>query len=207
MRPDRNGTGDVEIADPDGFTSSKRLKQIYRAKEDLRKMRIEAAKARNKPSNTIRSKMQAVQYYRAGVEAYLLEVDTLLQQHDPGPKLYHEREFGTMDIRPPGEWVQKRGYYESKDIEIRPNVPLQVEDIPDPKEVPVVGLKWLFEHDTPLVREFEFESSGYRMETITRSNSAVLKWVTLNKMVTAINTFLNKIGIGLKVEDGGEWTI
>jgi len=31
--------------------------------------------------------------------------------------------------------------------------------------------------------------------------------VTLNKMVTNINSFLNEIGIGLKVEEGGEWTI
>lgn len=198
---------DVEIADPEGFTASKRLKQIYRAREDLRKMRREAAQVRNNPNNGLLSKMQAVQYYRSGVESYLLEVDTLLRQHDPGPELYHERQFGTIVIPPPGDWERVRGHYVSQDIKIRPNAPLKVEELPEPKSVPVIGLKWLFETETPITRDFEFTYDGYRHETITKSNSAVLKWTTLNRMVTAINSFLNQIGIGLKIEEGGEWTI
>lgn len=200
-------SADVEIADPEGFTSSKRLKQIYRAREELRRMRKEAAQTRNRPNSSKMAKIQANQYYRAGVESYLLEVDTLLKSHDPGPELWSNRQYGTMVIEPPGRWEKRRGYYLSKNLKTGPNQPLKVKSLPDPKEVPVVGLKWLFETDTPITRDFEFTSAGYKLETITKSNSAVLKWVTLNKMVTNINSFLNEIGIGLKVEEGGEWTI
>jgi hypothetical protein len=208
MRPNDDKSTDVKIADPEGFTSSKRLKQIYRAREDLRKMRKEAAQVRNKPNSRHAAKVEAVQYYRAAVESYLLEVDTLLRQHDPGPELWHDRQFGTVVITPPGRWEKRRGYYVSKNLKRGPNQPLKVESLPDPKEVPVTGLKWLFETDTPISREFEFTTHGHRVhETITKTGSVVISWQTLNRMVTSVNSFLNEVGVGLEIDDGGEWTI
>jgi hypothetical protein len=208
MRPNDDSSTDVKIADPDNYTTSQRLKQIYDARRDLRKMRREAAKVRNNPSNNQSAKIEAVQYYRSGLESYLLEVDTLLRQHDPGPELWHDRRYGSVIIPPPGDWDKKRGYYLSRNIKRGPNQPLKVESLPDPKEVPVTGLKWLFETGTPITRDFEFTVDSHVIdETVTKTGSAVVSWQTLNKMATDVNSFLNEVGVGLEIDDGGEWTI
>ncbi len=204
MAPNDDNT--VEIADPEGFTGNKRLKQIYRAREDLRKTRKKAAQARNQPNAGARTKIKAVQAYRAGVESYLLEVGTLLRQH--APELWRDRHYGTVVIRPPGNWERRFGHFAAKDLEVEPNVPMKVKNIPDAKEVPIVGLRWLFETETPVTRSFEFELVSSRVnETVTKTGSAAIGWQTLNKMVTDINAFLNEVGIGLDTDEGSEWTI
>jgi hypothetical protein len=194
-------TADVTVSDPEGFNTTERLKQIYRAREDLRKMRKEAAQARNNPNTNTQVKVEAVQHYRAAVEALLLEVGTLLKKHDPGPELWHDRHYGDVVIRPPGNWEPKHSHYESETIE-RNNTSLLVEDIPDAKRVPVVGLKWLFESETPVTRPFEFAVYGGALnETVTYHSSSVVPWRILNQMVSEVNEYLNEVGVGLEVTE------
>jgi len=198
--PDDNA--DVTVTDPEGFNTSERLKQIYRAREDLRKMRKEAAQVRNNPNTNPQAKLEAVQHYRAAVESLLLEVGTLLKNHDPGPELWHDRHYGFVTIRPPGNWQRQGSHYESKDREYRQNVPLLVEDIPDAKRVPVIGLKWLFETETPVTRSFEFAVYGGALnETVTLAGSSAVPWRTLNQMVGDVNEFLNEVGVGLEIDE------
>ena len=193
---------DVTVTDPEGFNTSQRLKQIYRAREDLRKMRKEAAQVRNNPNTNTQVKVEAVQHYRAAVEAFLLEVDTLLKNHDPGPELWSDRHYGHVTIRPPGDWTQQRSHYKSQSLERQGNQPLLVKEIPDPKRVPVIGLKWLFETDTPVTRTFEFEVVGGALnETVTLPGSSTVKWHTLNQMVTDTNEFLSEVGVGLEIDE------
>jgi len=194
-------TADVTVTDPEGFNTDQRLKQIYRAREDLRKMRKEAAQIRNNPNTDSRAKVEAVQHYRAAVESLLLEVGTLLKNHDPGPELWTDRYYGDVVIRPPGNWTPQRSHYKSETIE-RNNTPLLVEEIPDAKRVPVVGLRWLFETETPVTRPFEFAVYGGALnETVTYHSSSVVPWRILNQMVSEVNEYLNEVGVGLEITE------
>lgn len=205
MDPTSNGR-QIEVDDPEDYTTRQRLKQIYEARRELRDMRREASSVRNTGGKS--ASIRAVQYYRSGVESYLLEVDTLLRQFEPGPELWHDKHYGDILIQPPGEWVQKRAHYESENLTRGSNIPLTVESIPDPKEVPVIGLKWLFEADSPVVREFEFETHSHTVnERITRAGNAFISWQQLNMMVTDVNAFLGELGIGLNIDDTDEWKI
>ena len=65
-------TADVTVTDPEGFNTDQRLKQIYRAREDLRTMRKEAAQIRNNSNTTSQAKVAAVQHYLAAVATLLL---------------------------------------------------------------------------------------------------------------------------------------
>jgi len=195
-----DGTADVTVTDPEDYNTTERLKQIYRAREDLRKTRKKAAQYRNSPKANTKTKIEAVQHYRAAVESLVLEVTTLLKNHDPGPQLWSEREYGFVTIRPPGLWQERRGYYVSKTLNYSPNVALRVKSIPDAKRVPVVGLKWLFETETPVTRRFEFEvEKGAQGETRTYDGSAHVPWYILNQMVADVNEFLSQVGVGLEV--------
>ena len=197
--PDDNA--DVTVTDPEGFNTSERLKQIYRAREDLRKMRKEAAQIRNNPNTTSQAKVEAVQHYRAAVESLLLEVGTLLKNHAPGPELWADRHYGDVVIRPPGNWEPQQAHYKSQTIE-RNNTPLLVEEIPDAKRVPVVGLRWLFETETPVTRPFEFKIyKGALNETVTYHGSSVVPWRILNQMVSEVNEYLNEVGVGLEITE------
>lgn len=207
----------VSVSDPDDFTTSARLKQIYQARRDVRESRREASQYRH-GNHSHRTKVQAVQYYRTAVEGYLLEVDTLLTQHDPGPRLWHDKYYGTVTIQPPGRWEEKRTYYRSKNKELKPNVPLKVDSLPEPKEVDIIGLKWLFNAESPVTRDFEFEvrnphykpgphADGGLRPTKTMTGSALIAWTQLNEMVTDINEFLAELGIGLSLDENNEWTI
>lgn len=205
--PNNNGkTDDVEVSDPDDYTTRQRLKQIYQARKELRAMRQNAATYRRGSSH--RQKVEAVQHYRTGVESYLLELDTLLRKHDPGPELWSDRHYGTITVKPPGKWTEKRGYYVAENVERRTHVPLKVKSVPDPKDVDVIGLKWLFETETPVSRSFEFTiMSSTAHETTTRAGKAYIGWNMLNKMVTDVNAFLGELGIGLDTDNTDEWKI
>lgn len=198
---------DIEIQDPDNYTTSTRLQHIFETRRQLREIRREASSHRHRVGSR-KEKMRAVQYYRSGVESYVLEVDTLLRQHDPGPYLWDAKDYGTVTIQPPGQFEKKPGYYQAKNVEVKPNVPLKVKNLPEPKEVDVIGLKWLFQADSPLSRSFDFPLQNHTTDgEYTTSASACISWTTLNEMVSDVNSFLGELGIGLDVDDTEEWKI
>jgi len=197
---------DIEIKDPDDFTTSTRLQHIFDARRQLREIRREASTVRSRSGAS--GTFQAIQYYRSGVESYLLEVDTLLRQHPPGPYLWSEKQYGTLTINPPGKFTERRGTYVAENITTKPNVPLRVRSLPEPKTIDIVGLKWLFERESPARAVFEFEvENGSVGATHTDTAQACVSWTTLNEMVSDVNHFLGELGIGLDVDDTEEWKI
>lgn len=192
----------VEVEDPEDFTTIERLRQIYETRSELRQIRAKASQVRNNPNTRRHQKMQALQMYRSGVESYILEVDTLLKMFDPGPELYHNRDYGTVVIRPPGRWERRFGHYRSKNLETGPNQPLKVKSLPDAKSVKIAGLRTLFEEETPITRKFEFTPSDRRIgSSLTKTNGAVIGWNQLNRMVSDVNAFLGEVGMGLDAEE------
>lgn len=198
---------EIKVEDPEDYSTSTRLQQIYDARRELREMRRQASQYRHSGVSND-GKMRAVQYYRSAVESYLLEVDTLLRQHDPGPKLWSEKHYGTVRINPPGDFQEKRGYYQAANLKRNGNLPLKVTTVPDAKEVDIVGLKWLFEAQSPIEAAFEYDVHSHTYgETYTAGAKACVSWTTLNQMVSDVNSFLGDLGIGLDIDETQEWDI
>lgn len=193
---------DVEINDPDGYSTSERLKQIYTARRQLREMRTEAAARRR------RNPRKAVSFYRTGVESYLMELDTLMRGHELGERLLHDFDFGTVTISPPGEWEKRYGYYVEKSLGEN-NQNFKVNSRPEPKHVPLKGLLSLIQLPTPVRREFEIERKHQLTgkSTVTFTGSGHIPWETLSRMVSAMNEFVSELGLGLDVEEEDEWKI
>jgi hypothetical protein len=192
----------LEIDDPENYSSSERLKHIYEARRNLREMRTEAAARRR------REPKRAVSYYRSGVESYLMELDTLMRKHDPGPELLFKRDFGTVTIQTPGQWKKRHGFWINKSIG-QNNKNVKVSSLPEPKEVELNGLSSLIELPTPIKRTFEFQRHNELTgrSTVTVTATAHIPWETLNRMVSAINEFVSELGLGLDVDEEDEWKI
>ena len=185
-------TRDVAINDPDNYSTSERLRQIYQARRELRDMRQEAAIHRH------RRPKKALSYYRTAVESYLMELDTLFERKEEGKELWVSRHFGTVTIMPP-KLRGQRGSYHS--INSRPS--------PDPKHVEIRGLKTLFELESPITRTFKIKEShelvGKKTKKVRRT--AHISWTTLNAMVSATNAYVSDLGIGLEMDETDEWEI
>ena len=198
---------DEEVPDSDNFPTKKRLQHIFEARRELREIRREASKHRHTGASTS-EKMRAVQYYRSGVESYIMELDNLFREHERGRELWEEEYYGNVVLKPPGRFVEKANHYVAQNIDMKGgNIPLKVEEIPEPKAVDIVGLKWLFETDSPVKASFEYPIAYNRKHgSHTEGAVATIPWVALNRMVSDVNAFLGDLGIGLDVgeaEDGG----
>jgi hypothetical protein len=194
---------DLEIDDPENYSSSERLRHIYDARRQLRQMRTEAATHRHARPG------RAAEHYRTGVESYLLELDTLMRQHEPGPEILYERDFGTVKVHPPGGWEQKRygAYYINKDLKSG-NTPTKIREIPEPKKIELTGLQSLLELPSPIKHTFEAEAVSSTIgDTVKFSSSTYIGWESLNRMVSAMNEFVSQLGLGLDVDDQDEWKI
>lgn len=195
-----------QVQDPDEYSTNTRLEHIFEARRELREIRREASRHRHSGAS-VAEKMRAVQYYRSGVESYILELDNLFREHDSGRELWEEKEYGYVTLQPPLEIEQRHGELYAKNEEVEGNVPLKVESVPKAVRYPIVGLKWLFEHESPVRQTFEYQIGNKRHHGVyTDVNKSTIPWTVLNSMVSDVNAFLGDLGIGLDVgeaEDGG----
>lgn len=200
-----NPDADVEIEDPEDYSTSTRLQQIFEARRELREIRRDAAAYRQSSSSSA-AKMEAAQYYRSGVESYLLEVDTLLRHHEPGPELWSSKHYGSVTIQPPGKWKSEGGSY--KECSNRKDLPQKITELPKPKRFDIVGLESLFQSDSTITATFKFPVDGYTIgEVETAPANGYISWTTLNRMVSDVNLFLGDLGIGLSLDETQEWNI
>ena len=180
----------VKIDDPEDYSTSTRLKQIYEARRELREMRRQAATHRHKHPR------RALAYYRTGVESYLMEVDTLFQRNEEGRRLWSEEHFGTVTIEPPEP--PETAYYTTNTYEKL-----------DPVSYKIRGLESLFELDSEITHVFEMKKKHELRGTETKrvERSAPVPWNALNRMVTSTNSYLSDLGIGLDIDETDEWEI
>ena len=197
---------EVEINDPDDFSTSTRLQQIYQARQELRQMRREAAQHRKQQPG------RAVMYYRTAVESYLMELDTLFTQNDDGRELWNRKQYGTVTIAPPGSYEpapRVAGAWRVEGIGDNNNDALTIESKPNPKTVELTGLKSLFETDSPIRTKFELETTNELTgkQTVSVGAHGFVPWTSLNQMVMDANEFVSDLGIGLDIDETDEWTI
>jgi hypothetical protein len=200
---------EVEINDPDDFSTSSRLQQIYQARQELRQMRQEAAQHRKQHP------AKAVMFYRTAVESYLMELDTLFTQNDDGRELWNRKQYGTVTIAPPGSYepaphtarawrVEGIGDHNNNNN----NNALTIESKPTPKAVELTGLKSLFKTDSPIRVKFELETTEkLTAQTVSVGAHGYVPWTSLNQMVMDANSYVSDLGIGLDIDETDEWTI
>lgn len=195
-----------EVQDPDNYTTTARLQHIFDARRELREIRREASKHRHTGAATSQ-KMRATQYYRTGVESYIMELDNLFREHDNGRELWEDKYYGSVTVKPPGRFEKRGSYWVAENIEVKGNIPLKTKEQPEPKSTDIVGLKWLFQTDSPVQAVFEYPISNNRVQGVhTKTSTATIQWTALNRMVSDVNAFLGDLGIGLDVgeaEDAG----
>jgi hypothetical protein len=199
----------VEINDPDDFSTSSRLQQIYQARQELRQMRQEAAQHRKQHP------AKAVMFYRTAVESYLMELDTLFTQNDDGRELWNRKQYGTVTIAPPGSYepaphtarawrVEGIGDHNNNNN----NNALTIESKPTPKAVELTGLKSLFKTDSPIRVKFELETTEkLTAQTVSVGAHGYVPWTSLNQMVMDANSYVSDLGIGLDIDETDEWMI
>lgn len=196
---------EVTISDPDDFSTSTRLQQIYQARQDLRQMRQEAAQHRESHP------AKAVMYYRTAVESYLMELDTLFAQNDRGRELWNRKNFGSVTIAPPGNYQPAPNSVRSVRVSGigEGNETLKVESKPAPKTVELTGMKSLFELESPIRRTFELTTTDELIgdKTVSVGARAYVSWTSLNEMVMEANSYVSDLGIGLDIDETDEWTI
>lgn len=201
-----NNPPEDEVQDPDNYTTTARLQHIFDARRELREIRREASKHRHSGAATSQ-KMRATQYYRTGVESYIMELDNLFREHESGRELWEDKHYGTVTVKPPGQFKKQQNYWVAENIEVEGNVPLKTEELPKPKSADIVGLKWLFQTDSPIEAAFEYPIAHGRMGGAhIETSTATIPWTALNRMVSDVNAFLGDLGIGLDVgeaEDAG----
>jgi hypothetical protein len=196
---------EVEINDPDDFSTSSRLQQIYQARQELRQMRQEAAQHRKQHP------AKAVMFYRTAVESYLMELDTLFDQNDTGRELWNRKQYGTVTIAPPGSYEpapQTARAWRVEGIGDDSNEAYTVESKPTPKAVELTGLKSLFKTDSPIRVKFELETTEkLTAQTVSVGAHGYVPWTSLNQMVMDANSYVSDLGIGLDIDETDEWMI
>jgi len=197
---------EVEINDPDDFSTSSRLQQIYQARQELRQMRQEAAQHRKQHP------AKAVMFYRTAVESYLMELDTLFTQNDDGRELWNRKQYGTVTIAPPGSYEPApcvARAWRVEGIGDNNNDALTIESKPTPKTVELTGLKSLFETDSPIRAKFQLETTDELTgkQTVSVGAYGHVPWTSLNQMVMDTNSYVSDLGIGLDIDETDEWTI
>jgi hypothetical protein len=207
----QNETEDIEIeqvADPEEYINQRRLKDIYDAKRELLKSRREASRIRikSKYSGSKNEYQAAAELHREAAENYFLEISSLFHRNEAGKDIWYNRDFGTLTIEPPYTAQNmrscSRGGYKINDPNGVGNI--WIIDIPDSKEIGLVGIESLFQLPSPVVRPFEYTVEGghYGEQQREETNSGVISKSTLDRMVKVCDLYLDELGLDLDEEQG-----
>jgi len=157
--PDTNDAPQVEvIEDDESYIQSQRLRDIFSARQAVRKQRLKTK------IHTIDARKQveardAKRVYRAAVENYLSEIRPIFLADEQGRDIWFGLDFGTLKINLPvqtkshGRGRTRRVYETVRDGE---TTELPVDNIPEPKEIELNGLNFLFELPEPITVRFEW---------------------------------------------------
>jgi hypothetical protein len=204
------------VDDPEQFIQSRRLRDIFDARSEVRDQRQKAKEyqinaAGHNNESTHRTK--ALRLYRAAVENYLSELRPFLLSDDLGTQYWHEFDFGHITAEPPiyrdsfGAGPETWVYYdEQKDKKYSLNRK------PDSEEVDLTGFKCLFELPDPLVIDFNlsvkrpgFRRGGTTTKTATTRHNVPFR--KLDAVMNEANMYLQERGIELESNDTDEWEI
>jgi hypothetical protein len=170
---------EVEPVDIDDLVNSRRVRSLFDAREDCRKMRTEA-----KMKTDGRGGEAAATAYRNVLESYVRECEPLFSKTENGRRYWTDYRFGTFKIKPTTE---------------------EIIDEPDENEVVVCGLNALYQLPSPPAVQIEIRTRSKRLgggciaEEITAERQ--IPFDILDRMYSAVNSYLNGLGLGIDVQE------
>jgi len=204
------------IEDDESYIQSQRLRDIFSARQAVRKQRLKTK------IHTIGAQKQvevrdAKRVYRAAVENYLSEIRPIFLADEQGRDIWFGLDFGTLKINLPvqtktvGRERTRRVYETVRDGE---TTHLPVDNIPEPKEIDLNGLNFLFELPEPITVRFEWiatTSGGWSGDTNKYEDTITydIGFDKLDALVNEANDRLRQRGLDLDLgeEDDDEWEI
>lgn len=182
---------EMETVGVDEMVRQERVRSIFQSKRDARE-------ARTKASNeaALGDTLAGPVVYRNALESYIREVEPLFSQTDKGRQYWNRYDFGTLDLRPRHENVPdtsaEYGVIESATPEADRDERIQL-----------LGLRSLFELDTPMRVPFQLASQsnrlggGFTTKEVISENPLPLR--SLDEMYAVTNGYLAEIGFGVEV--------
>jgi len=203
--PDTDEPPQVEvIEDDESYIQSQRLRDIFDARQAVRKQRL---KMKTHAIDARRQKevRNAKRVYRAAVENYLSELRPLFMEDEQGQNVWFGLDFGTLKINLP---VQTKSYGRGRTKRVYETVrggettELPVENIPEPKEIDLTGLNYLFNIPEPVAVQFEWiaTTNGGMGGGTNRYNATIrydIGFDRLDALVNEANDRLRQRGLDL----------
>ena len=195
------------IEDPDSFIQSQRLKDIFNARRDVRKQRLKM-KTHAIDTDKAAQVTAAKRGYRAAVETYLQELRPVFMGDKQGRDVWFGLDFGTLKVELP---VQREtvGLNRERLVyrETKPNGETKKHKVcgrPEPKEIDLRGLNYLFELPEPIAVEFEWtNTSSGKWASSTHSKSITKRhdigFDRLDQIVNEANHRLQERGFDLEL--------
>jgi len=201
--PDADAPTVEVIEDDESYIQSQRLRDIFDARQDVRKQRLKM-KIHSIDARKQREVRNAKRVYRAAVENYLSELRPVFMQTERGRKAWFALDFGTLDIHLPTTNKQvgrgTKQVHETTDAEGNPTT-LPVDDRPEPEQFDLNGLNYLFDLSEPISVEFEWvaTSNGIRGGTsrYTETVRYDIGFDRLDQLMNEANNWLQKLGLDL----------
>lgn len=193
---------EVEPVDIDELVNTRRVRSLFDAREDCRKMRTEA-----KMKTDGRGGEAASTAYRNVLESYVRECEPLFAKTDNGRRYWTEYRFGTFKIKPETKPIPGDGPGSGRQIAGSGE---QIINEPEANTVDVRGLNSLFQLASPTAVQVQVRqrskrlSEGYTAKNITAERQ--IPFDILDRMYSAVNSYLNELGLGIDVQEGEQQT-
>jgi len=203
--PDTNDAPQVEvIEDDESYIQSQRLKDIFAARQAVRQQRLKM-KIHSIDSNTPTERRNAKRVYRAAIENYLSEIRPVFLDDEQGRNVWFNLDFGTLKIALPTQTkTYGRGRTKRVYEKVKPNgetTNLSVNKPPEPKEIDLNGLNYLFELPEPISVEFEWFGTSKGLNSGTTKHTEVIThhigFDRLDSVMNEANDRLRKRGLDL----------
>lgn len=189
-----NGDGEdgpLQIKDSEEYSQSRRLQELYDARQRLRERRDDARVAL---AGGHVNPLQIRSAYRRVLKSYLMEIEPLMTTKfaDTGQEYWENAPLGTMVIDPPPEGVAGSDAYGPGLLEPA-----------EPWEWTFEGIGTLVEMPSPVVVSFEWETAsqlgnGSHVETVHDE----VPWHVMDKAYRLTNEFLADIGFEIEAGRG-----
>ena len=197
-----------EIDDPEELIQTRRIRDIFEARKQVRKERRRAKELKLLDPER-RSVTYPEQLYRQSVESYLSEIRPLFLDSDLGKTYWFEFDFGQINVNPP-IYHDKQGYSGNNVWIDKGNQSYTLNRVPPSKTIELDGLSYLFRLSDPVeitwnltgrTPETKFGTGGNKAQ-IEKTSQIYLDFDRLDAVLNAANTFLAERGIELKPEEG-----
>jgi hypothetical protein len=211
-----DGQHQVEVIENDeSYIQSQRLRDIFDARQAVREQRLKM-KIHSIESEQTTDRRNAKRVYRAAIENYLSELRPLFMEDEQGKNVWFNMDFGTLEINLPVQTKTvrrgqtKRVHETVKDGE---KTELPVNNIPEPKEIELNGLNYLFDLPEPITANFSWVATTNGMGGGTSRYHATIThdigFDKLDAVMNEANDRLRKRGLDLELgeEDDDEWEL